>query len=702
MSLYDYVKFKNHEKMKKSYPIVTTSRLNTMLKGEDFRLVVYVENAHGVYKPRTFNREAGMDKIIKLYMNNRNQFSDRPVFPNLDEPLKGKAMHRGKTEKSLFNNNRFVWEIDACRKDSQYVVNQIRVKSFAFKTIQVFQNVEDFLQYLKTIVEKSNKEFEKQSENLRDYLKKQKRNNFIKRFYSHKGSSFDTLLIFRECKNVHGLKMMGTRQMCMSMFDGMVEFRSSEEHLREPLWKLAIDYQIKHKDSLLQLDAVLKQYQINVHQLTNINPLNLYTIGAVSYNHILNKLPKNTMIYQNIEFENMCREGLKGGGHNHISQTFFKDREMWLHAMDFVSQYPSAMYLFPYPVGECCKITNPEMIRDRFNKNKYENLGIFRVDLKCEEECLVPITHEKIGRRTEFNFNDRKGVVMTSVAIQDAIQYNNYMVTKVYSGYEWKCRDFIFDFVKDIFEWKYRATIANQGSLKNVGKVLLNAMFGGLGRRPILEKTELVDEERYEQLFDTNGISILQESIQKGKILLKYEKPMEEDDIDRPVYLCLFIVDYSKRMMNQVTEMFEGFTREDQQEYYRDTDCLVVNNKVFDILKSKKIKYPRMDYEIPVIGDGMGQMNDDLKQNFERKIVRAYIPAKKTKCFILDDGTMHYSLKGLDYTLREQLDDNEIEKIFIKMFNGEKTTFKVDRIERNNLFKGESFGVQSKQVEITM
>lgn len=678
MSFFDFVDTPNIYKKKDIK--IKTSHLNTLLKGTNISVRVYREESG--WRGYLYNGPQKSNHY-ELYYNVDGLFSKTKEFAVQDTPIKGILMKPGKKVKEIFNNNRYCLEIKTKTHKNRTVLDKIRVKPFYSRKIQEF-DIKEFKKYLNDQAQLVQENYNKIDKTGMRNIEIDRKKDFYKKHYYIHGKNNFYLLQVDSTKSIQNF--------FKATHDGWIEFHETDVLLREEnLNKLANDLKITVNDKLLQYQTILIKIQTEFFNLTSTNLLDSPTISTASFNNIKNIVPKKRIqIYQNLMIEKLCRDAYRAPK----CLVSRKESNVPLYAMDFKSQFPSAMYLFPYPSNDVYVVKDLDLRLELFNSHSYKHLGIFTVDMVCTKQCLVPIVSEKENGFLTWDFRDRKEITLSSVEIEDALKYNNYKITKIHNGIEWKTKEFLFDKIKDIYDWKLKAEVGKMAAMRMIAKLILTSGYGGFGRKPILEKTKYVTEEEYDNFkYPILDETMSNDSLTKGeqsdsrcesdKIWIKYKKPLEESDIDRPSYIAVFIVSYAKRMMNMVTDLFDGFNDPELLQYYTDTDSLYVNEKVLNILKKSTIKYPRLDQPIPVIGDRMGQMGDDLKNNFKVPITKAYFPYKKDKLLILGNGDIECTMKGLDHKIRKSIPKEDLEEIYKNKLNGIKKEYTVKRTKKD-------------------
>jgi len=295
--------------------------------------------------------------------------------------------------------------------------------------------------------------------------------------------------------------------------------------------------------------------------------------------------------------------------------------------------YPSSMALYEYPTGKADVIYDQEelnRIMKDLNSLKYNRHAILRCDIEfnVDKSYCTPL----IFFESKYTFQPKKEIIITSVDIMEAVKYNNAVVTKVHHAVEWKEKGFIFrDAIINLFNLRLKHKTE---ALGDVCKVLMNSSYGKIIMKLIEKSTKIISENKeFEKYLDSGNVSGFT-MLSDEQILLQINNELDDDYIKTPAHLGCFILSYSKLIMNQCINAFDGFKNWDNTFYYTDTDSLIISNKVLSMLESVTVKYPANDKAIPMVGKQLGQLHDDIDVVANGKIIRAIWV--RPKCYILE------------------------------------------------------------------
>lgn len=287
----------------------------------------------------------------------------------------------------------------------------------------------------------------------------------------------------------------------------------------------------------------------------------------------------------------------------------FNEINDYIKALDITSLYPSAMINRNYPLGLA-------LFTIKFMKGK---LGVYKCKVKPPKNILHPILPRRLVGKLCFDLVDRIGFY-SSIDIEDAIK-NKYSI-EIIDGFYWEEQTEIFTKFIEYF-YKMKETNEKGSILYENAKLVLNALYGKQLQKQIDDKLIFIninDTKKIDKLaLNYNNISQL---FRVGEYrCMKYGNdetdPQPKNPIilkrDKPRHLGMFILAYSRRIMNYYYKIFNELNI---LIYYTDTDSIYIHNN--DFLKSK--------IELPV-RKTLGQFSDDLDGG---KIVEMINIAPKT------------------------------------------------------------------------
>lgn len=364
---------------------------------------------------------------------------------------------------------------------------------------------------------------------------------------------------------------------------------------------------------------------------------------------------------------------------------------------DAVSLYPSAMCLFKYPVGKAKVIPECDFgrIMKSINELSYDKHCIVECDIefdqeKCKNCCTPLLAIRQSDGSSVFSFCNITKDVFTNVDIQEAIKYNYAKITKIYNCIEWENSEFIFkDFINGLFNKRLEAKKNKQLALSNVLKIIMNSSYGKTTMKFNDEYMKITkDNNEFDQYIikgELKGFSM----INKEAVLLSLKCEQSDKHIKHPVQLGCFITAYSKVIMNNCIQKFNGFSDWNQTFYYTDTDSMQIKRSILKYLEQQHIEYNGQ--QISIVGESMGQLHDDLGLK-NSKIIKSYYI--RPKCYILEyiglnskgliERHYHVRSKGVNSKYLDQFDKTKLMKQYEKMLNGKSTKYeKIERFKRN-------------------
>jgi len=295
--------------------------------------------------------------------------------------------------------------------------------------------------------------------------------------------------------------------------------------------------------------------------------------------------------------------------------TCFEIIKDYIFDADVVSLYPAAMKLNPYPIGE--EITTP------FYKDG--KLGIYKIKYKAPKNLLTPILPRKKDKSLIWDLEDGEGWY-SSVDIEEA-KKKGYKI-EIIIGFYWEESGYIFkDYMDEFFKMKAEAKKGTPAY--SLAKLYLNGLYGKMLQKPHHSKTEIAKTETEFWCIVNKGIIEKMDSIGNGWIItyLPKQEAIEPSGGEKPTHLGVFILAYSRKIMNQYYDKCGNTV--DALPYYYDTDSINIHASHLD--------------NIP-INKALGGIDDDIGG----KIIKAFYIAPKMYAFqyIVNKEKIDILLKG--------------------------------------------------------
>ena len=206
----------------------------------------------------------------------------------------------------------------------------------------------------------------------------------------------------------------------------------------------------------------------------------------------------------------------------------------------------------------------------------------------------------------------------------------------------------------------------------------MNSAYGKFIQRIFDTTTEIIDSDEKIDKLILDGMLKSFDILDEGKgedndrAFCKYNKELTDKDIQFPAQIGIFILSYSKRIMNRFINAFDGFTDKSKTIYYTDTDSMNIHKNQSAILKEKGY-----------IGKDLGQIHNDLDLE-NAKIVSSIYICPKVYClkyigFDKDFGypkmQIHTRAKGI-HAKNNDNKDNLCWEDFVNMNKGESKKIK--------------------------
>lgn len=309
----------------------------------------------------------------------------------------------------------------------------------------------------------------------------------------------------------------------------------------------------------------------NIFQNYNVDIFNYYTIGSLAID-LLKKISNvRKIFYCNHDNTNQFfREACHGGRVLPFQKRFNKPGKK-LISLDGNSLYPSAMCEM-FPVGKFKVLTKKEMgiVKDSLNNQNYEYACIARCKINIPADEPFPVI-PKIIKSGKVYDNQTITGCYSSVALQDAIYYNDAEILEIYECAEWSRSMKIFEEFINLFYNLRKST--KEEAAKHAYKILLNSSYGKFGQF-IDNSIKFASDSELPKL-DISKIKDVKK-IEK-KETTEYRMTVEKDAKPTlPNYIAAFVLDYSKRIMNRLFSKIKV-----NEFYYTDTDSAYIDYSAY-------------------------------------------------------------------------------------------------------------------------
>ena len=344
------------------------------------------------------------------------------------------------------------------------------------------------------------------------------------------------------------------------------------------------------------------------------------------------------------EFDNFLEKRL---GELNISKDLQKNnKDDLLVSYDFNSLYPRAQidknstwlkiettYPFKkYMSDAVCRLLNSgrsnELNRSAFLTIRYHNPeNLVFQHLPTKEKIINPYKNNRLEEINRMR-NGIKADTLTSVDIVEIVKCGG-VILKIFEGFF--CHNLEYnpytEFVTDMFEKRDLFKSQGKDLLQNLAKKIGLSVYGGNIREDMDEEYKCVTENWMKENFDDRVKDWF--PLKNGNLIVEIEDDEGVDGFDKaksvntmPSHFGSFILFYSKRLMNEVFRVIDGFYS--NCIYYGDTDSVYIHKKHWSTLVDKRI-----------VGKSLGLGKNDYGIS---GIFYAWFQAPKLEyCLVIDD-----------------------------------------------------------------
>ena len=386
------------------------------------------------------------------------------------------------------------------------------------------------------------------------------------------------------------------------------EFNSIDLFDKPELLKIFIDYSIQ--DSVALLNALNKAQEIYITKY-KVDFTSVWSTSTLSLKIFRQLFQKEDIPIFNYYPEREIRKSYFGG-----STDYYMRYGEGLYHYDVNSLYPHAMTK-PMPLKFIRYIEGSEIDLNNF-------FGFCEVKVKAPDNIKIPLLPFKLEGKTLHPLGEWIGVYF-SEELKAVLKYGYNF--EVLHGYEFSKSYPFTDYVNHFFEEK-RVT---EGSEKFIAKMHLNQLYGYFGRKQELIETKNIKREELTSYLNKHSITAIIE-INDEIITILMSSNLDFDIINTlNTKYSLNIDSNFKKVKSNVAlasavtsygriGMIKYKTMPGYEVYYTDTDSIFVNKPL----------------PTEMIGDGLGQMKDELKGDV---ISKGYFLGIKKYCYIVNGET---------------------------------------------------------------
>tara|TARA_R110002012_G_scaffold322066_1_gene554451 strand:- start:469 stop:4143 length:3675 start_codon:yes stop_codon:yes gene_type:complete len=288
--------------------------------------------------------------------------------------------------------------------------------------------------------------------------------------------------------------------------------------------------------------------------------------------------------------------------------------------------------------------------------------GIYIVDIVFIPKHIIPVLPQKNEKgHTCWDLVCRENQHYTTIDLEEGIAKGyRFTIKKALVYKSAKC--FLAPFVKKVYAIKKQEDVYKNSDDEAIRqkynpakrmsiKIMLNALYGKMIQRPILECNVIVDSFKKSEKFHKEYDWVSWDIVGKEKMLLTGIKREFKGSCSKPIQIGSFILSYSRVIMREYMDLCDPYRFTDMEKsmkmsfYYTDTDCLWISSFQQHLLEHR-------------IGEELGDVEDELEGGFcfdayficpKVYLARYYIPQRdgsiKLKVKMRAKGHPSYCLK---------------------------------------------------------
>jgi len=397
-----------------------------------------------------------------------------------------------------------------------------------------------------------------------------------------------------------------------------------------------------------------------------------------------------------------------------LLKNLFETCEDYCQDCDATSLYPSAMCLFDYPVGAPYWCTDLQGLMERLNTVTKEvpywrtfsseakdntdfPLGIVRCEVTFPNKDIVfPLLSKKTLDGRMIYPLETMTVTKSTIDLMEAVRFNDMKITRIDYAMLWsKRRAYLRDSIIHLIDMRVQAKREKKNALQLCCKTAANSSYGSTIQKVKNRKIEIVGNDdpalksedlylkRHQQLYMSETVLMDEELANGSQSLFEYKKGSR---IKVPSHVGVFILAYSKVIMNRFLDLANGFRDWNNVHLYGDTDSMIMRHSAVKLIEER---------EPSMLKDGLGCVHDDIEVIKNGKIIAGYFIAPKLYClevFGLKNGVYttayHVRCKGVPKERAKTFAMKE----FKALYDGESMGDIVCRIFRSSFKKTDMTG----------
>ena len=238
----------------------------------------------------------------------------------------------------------------------------------------------------------------------------------------------------------------------------------------------------------------------------------------------------------------------------------------YLVELDFNSLYPSVMYTYDYPTGECMYTTELHSTTCEFEVTGRLPLGIYQVSYVPPTDLFLAVLPKRVKGALKWELVEGQGWY-TSVDLENA--YAACYTIKFHAAWIYPTHGKVFvDHVENAMKLKKEGDDTDNASLRAYGKLLANSLYGKMLQAVHRTTSEIVHTRE-------DVVEFCKQSVWTGAmfigntVILKGINP--EIMYNKPYQMGAFILAYSRREnLKKFNTLAPGYLRRKSQVF---SDC---------------------------------------------------------------------------------------------------------------------------------
>lgn len=352
-------------------------------------------------------------------------------------------------------------------------------------------------------------------------------------------------------------------------------------------------------------------------------------------------------------------DALKSGnmGYNDLHSGF-------IYLLDVISLYPTAMKNYLYPVGHPKIVDEAEQCRRWSEAEEELPIGFYKCTITPNQTLYIPPIARKEDGRLKWDLITRESWY-THEDVLNATRTGATVMISSAMIYE-KSAYIFANYIDMVFNIKSEGERTGNEVMRNMGKLMMNALYGKQLQLPIMEKSAIArttaEVSSFQEQYTLTDIHWLPDN---SAVILKGDVLNLQSVIEKPSQNGAFVLAYSRTIMERYVNTLDPFRCIDYTAsvrnslWYTDTDSM--HMEAYSVGRAAQLE--------ACIGSNLGDLANDFKDG--GKIIRAwYLFPKTWACeYINREGKIVIKRKGKGLPERGRLLED-----YDKALRGEGTT----------------------------